>query len=171
MVVVLVDDVMVLFPCDKMTTVMTVPRSQKYRAGWAVIGVSLVVALLLWVHFSRPNTGIYGPIIQEIAAGKFQGDGRGHVDLSGPFPGVTPHDEMFLVRRSDDSFLAMFPTYYGRGTSLVALLYTSHPLQDEDTFSRPEMPTRRLIDVGSWTGLSIDKRVDDHWYQVSHHLH
>ncbi len=150
---------------------MTVPRSQKYRAGVAIAVVSALVAVALWMHFSNPSTSLYAPVVQEIAAGKLRGDARGHVDLAGSFPGITPHDEIFLVRRIDDSFLALFPTYYGRGTSLVGLMYTSRPLQDEDTFSHAETPTRRLVDVGSWTNMAIDKRLDDHWYQVSHRLH
>jgi hypothetical protein len=156
---------------QRVTTDMLVSRSQTYKAGLAVTVVCAVVALALWEHFANPNTSIYGPVVQLLAAGQLDGDEYGRIDLISQFPGLTPHDEIFLAHHSDRSFLALFPTYYGRGTSLVGLMYTSRPLQDEDTYTRPIAPTLRLVDIGGWSRLVIDKRLDDHWYRVSHSLH
>ena len=129
------------------------------------------MALAIWHHFANPSTRPYAPVIQLIADGQLDCDNFGRIDLASRFPGLTPHDEMFLTRRSDRSFLAMFPTYYGRGTSLAGLMYTSRPLQAQDTYIHSYDIAQREITVAGWTKLAIDKRLDDHWYMVSHHLH
>jgi hypothetical protein len=150
---------------------MTVSRSQTYKAVLAVTIVSAAMALAIWEHFANPSTRLYAPVIQLLTAGQLDCDEHGHIDLARQFPGLTPHDEMFVTRRDDRSFLALFPTYYGRGTSLAGLMYSSRPLQDEDTYSHSYAITQREITVASWTKLAIDKRLDDHWYMVSHNLH
>jgi hypothetical protein len=108
-------------------------------------------------------------VIQLLTDRKLDCDELGRIDLTSLLPGVTPHDEMFLTRRSDGSFLALFPTYYGPGTSIIGMMYTSRPLQEQDTYSHSL--NQREITIGNWTKLAIDKRLDDHWYSVSHRLH
>jgi hypothetical protein len=124
-------------------------------------------AFLLWYWFA-PHTGRYGPILKQIEANQLGATG-GRIDLSHDFPGVTPHDEAFITRRPDGSILVMFPTYYGKGISIGGLMYTSRPLRSDDTYVQ-ELGTvldRRVIDVGNWTRLSLDDRVNEHWYRVS----
>ena len=132
------------------------------------LGCVVVAAGLLYVFFGA-HTRKYEPLIAQIAADQLHADGGGRILLKDSFPGLTPHDEMFITRRDDGSFLAMFPTDYGLGIDISGLLYTSRPLQDSDTYLRPLATEyeRRLIDVGRWSRLSLDKRIDDHWYRVS----
>jgi hypothetical protein len=150
---------------------MTVFRSQRFKAVFAITLVAAAMAFAIWDHFSGPDTRAYAPIIDRLAAGQLEGDARGHIDTAKDFPGLTPHDEIFLTRHDDGSFLALIPTYYGPGSSLVGLMYTSRPLQDEDTYSHDFAPGQREITIGSWTKLAIDKRIDEHWYLVSHGMH
>jgi len=155
----------------EVTSELTVSRSQTYRAAFAVLLVCSAVAFATWYHFTGPSTRPYGPVIQLLSDGKLSPDEFGRIDLTKQFPGLTPHDEMFFTRRGDGSFLALFPTYYGPGTSIVGLMYASRPLTDQDTYNHDYAASQREITVGSWTRLAIDKRIDDRWYMVSHALH
>src|ERR1700722_16616320 len=99
----------------EVTSELTVSRSQTYRAVLAILLVCSAVAFAAWYHFTDPSTRPYAPVIQLLNDGKLGPDELGRIDLTKQFPGLTPHDEMFFTRRSDGSFLALFPTYYGPG--------------------------------------------------------
>jgi hypothetical protein len=156
----------------EMAEVRLTNRWQVYRIALSVCAVCLVMALALWTHFANPSTGKYAPVIQRLADNQLKANILGHVDLSGKFPGLTPHDEMFLTRRTDGSFLAFFPTFYGQGTAIAGLVYTSRLFQPGDTYMRQSAAEidRPAIDVGDWSHLLIDKRLDEHWYTVSRRL-
>jgi hypothetical protein len=147
-------------------------RSQIIRVSLAAVVVFAVTAYALWSHFANPSTSKYEPVIEQLAGGSLNPDKLGRVRLTS-YSGLTPKDEIFVTRRADGSFVAFFPTYYGPGICIAGTLYTSRPLQDQDTYHQ-ELSTafdRRLIDVGSWPKLSIDKKLDDHWFMVSRGLH
>jgi hypothetical protein len=148
-------------------------RLQIIRVVAAVLLVSGITSYALWAHFSNPPTGKYDPVIEQLASGKLDGDSIGRVDLSRAFQGLTPKDEMFITRRTDGSFLAFFPTYYGPGICIAGVLYTSRPLQDADTYSiqLASALDRRMIDVGAWPRLTMDKKLDENWFTVSRGLH
>lgn len=131
--------------------------------------VAALVGGALWYHFSNPDPSRYEPVVKALTANEWPSD-SGRISLTARFPGLTPRDEMYITRRADQSFLALFPTYYGRGTSLLALMYTSRPIDDADTWANASDPLHRYITVARWK-LCIDRRIDDHWYLVSHRLH
>ena len=145
------------------------------RWEWAVAAVTIVAVagLAVWRHLARPVDRQLSAIVGVLAADPSAlppADDRHRVPLTGRFAGATPHDEMFLTRRDDGSFLALFPTYYGSGPSIACLLYTSRPLRPGDTYLR--QPTLgqsdRVIDAPPYRHMTFDGRVDDHWYRVSY---
>ena len=147
---------------------LNAPRRSRVALVAMLITTTLAVtAFLLWYWFAT-HTAKYEPIIRQIEANQLGASGP-VIDLSKAFPGVTPRDEMFITRRPDGSFVALFPTYYGKGISIGGLLYTSRPLRPEDTYLAVfgTALDRRQIDVGSWAKLSLDDRVNEHWYRVS----
>ncbi len=149
-----------------------VKRSRVILVILAAVLVSGGTGWALWAFLRGPNTGRFEPVISAIGAGKLDGDVIGRVNLSRTFPGVQERDEMYLTRRGDGSFVAMFPTYYGKGTSIGGLVYTSRPLREEDTEVKNLATTldRRVIKVGRWA-LDLDRRIDEHWYRVSKGMH
>ena len=136
----------------------------------AVTLVAAATGYGLWAFLSGPNLSQYAPVIAEISAGKLNDDGSGRIDLSKTFPGLTPQDEMFLKRRPDGSFVAMFPNYYAKGPSIAGLIYTSRPLNDQDTYTRARSISfdKPLIAIGTWQRLGIDQKINDNWYKVSY---
>ncbi len=159
----------------KATPVFKGPR----RVRALIAGFVVVVALVgyaAWRHMVRPVSGRLADLVQQIAADPAAFptiDSRNLVSLTGRFSGITPHDEMFLTRRSDGSFMALIPTYYGNGTSIACLLYTSRPLVESDTYMRQATlgRTERVIDVPPYMDMKFDGRVDEHWYRVSYLMH
>ena len=151
------------------------PRARQWAVGVAaVVAVAVAVGgFLAWRHAARPVDPRLAAVVARLAADPLSMpvDGRGRVDLSTTgFAGLTPRDEAFVVRRPDGSFVALFPTYYGGGTTLVGLLYTSRPFAPGDTFdTQPTQgDTQTVIHVANYRGTRIDNRIDDHWYRVSY---
>jgi hypothetical protein len=146
-------------------------RSRVILVAMAAVLAAMATGIALWFWFATPNTKKYQPLIDRLTGnpGEFEPNQLGRVDLSKTFPGLTPRDELFLRRRDDGSFVALMPTYYPKGIAIAGLLYTSRPLRLEDTYVRTSGTSldRRLIDVGGWSKLSIDARIDEHWYRVS----
>src|SRR5271170_3329272 len=114
----------------------------------AVVLVTAATGYALWAALSGPNLSKYEPLITELAAG-------------------TLNDEIFLTRRPDGSFAALFPTYYSKGPIIAGLMYTSRPLTDQDTYMRSMAIgfNRPLIRIGVWKNLAINRRIDEHWYK------
>jgi hypothetical protein len=138
----------------------------------AAVVVAACTGAALWYWFATPNTGKYQPLIDRLASNpaEFETDQMGRVDISKTFPGITPRNEIFLQRRDDGSFLALMPTYYpAKGIAIGGLLYSSRPMRLEDTYVKATGTSldRRLVDVGGWTKLRLDTRIDDHWYRAS----
>ena len=135
----------------------------------AVVALAAGGGLLAWRHAHADDK--YAAIIDVLThdPAALPPDHRARVDLSGRFAGITPHDEAFVVRRDDGSFVAMFPTDYGAGTTLTGRLYTSRPFQDGDTYlEQTRMGAVHYdIDIGSYRHLNINDRLNDHWYIVS----
>jgi hypothetical protein len=134
----------------------------------AIILVTAGTALALWAYFRAPDTAQYAPVISLLNAGQLNAD-RGRIDLAKSFPGLSPNDQMYLTRRPDGSYVAMFPTYCGKGFTIAGLLYSSRPLTQSDTYSAAwgTNLSQRFIDVGSWKHLILNHRIDEHWYRVS----
>ena len=126
-----------------------------------------------WRYFDVPPLDRYAPLIAQIAARQIDGDALGRIDLSKKYPGLTPKDVAYITRREDKSFVLMFPTFYGEGTQVAGLIYTSRPLRDEDTTPRTESLQfgERVISVGSYQYLIVDKQINPNWYHVSYHIH
>lgn len=146
-------------------------RSRHVRITvWVVVAAVVVItASVLWVFCSGPSTARYQPLISAIAANQLSADDVGRLALSGPYAGLTPHNEMFLMRRADGSFLALVPTFYPKGPAIIGLLYTSRPFGPGDTFGHGLGidVVHPFIKVGPWGHLRVDGRIDDHWYKVS----
>jgi hypothetical protein len=135
----------------------------------AVLLVSAATGYGLWAFLSGPDIGKFTPIIADLAAGKLGDNGTGIIDLTKSFSGLTPHDQIFLTRRPDGSFIALFPTYYGTGDVIAGLMYTSRPLNGQDTYELPVSVgfDQQLIRVGTCKRLNINRKIDEHWYKVS----
>ena len=146
--------------------------------SWTIILGVAILSLLsggyaAWRYFDLPRLDKYSALIQQISAHQILADNAGHLDLTKAFPGLTPRDMAFVTWRSDGSFAAMFPVYYGQGAQIAGLVYTSRPLQDGDTHLRdsPVHLTEQLIEVGTYHSLILDKQINPNWYHVSFHLH
>ncbi len=126
-----------------------------------------------WHYFDVPPLDRYAPLIARMASHQVQGDDRGIVDLSKTYPGLTPRDTAYIRWRSDGTFAAMFPTFYGQGAEIAGLVYTSRPLREEDTQPHEGYLNfeQRVIGVGTYDYLVLDKRINPNWYHVSYHLH
>src|SRR5436305_9585104 len=99
---------------------------RRTRMKWVVLAAALLalaIGAALWFWFAGPNTGKYGPMLAQLAAGQLGADDKGRVTLAEAFPGLTPRDEAFVLRRDDGSFAAFIPTYYPKGIAIVGLLY------------------------------------------------
>jgi hypothetical protein len=153
-------------------TKLAAPPSQTAKVICLIAIAVVAVIVLVWWKYALPSTAKYQPLIRLLEQNQLPKDEQGHVDLSRGFPGITPHDEMMVTRRDDGSFLALFPTYYGEGTQIAGLMYTSRLLRPEDCRGRDDSNrfTDRVIGVGSYRFLLIDQRLDDHWYRVSYHM-
>ena len=136
----------------------------------AILGVAAATAWILWVCLSGPDTGKYAPVIQQISQGRFDGK---KIVLPQPFHDLTANGEVYLTRRDDGSFLALFPTQIPHDVHLTGLMYTSRPLQDQDLSQQSNGTSviQQVIDVGEWRKLVIDQRLNEHWYFVSHGIH
>ena len=135
----------------------------------AVVLAAAATGYGLWAFLSGPDTGKYAPIIADLSSHKLDDGGAGIIDLSKSFSGVTPHDEIFLTRRADGSFVVLFPTYYASGEVIAGLMYTSRPLNGQDTFVMATGVSldKPLIRVGTWKRLNVNRKIDEHWYKVS----
>ena len=149
--------------------------SQHTRTTLLICGAAITVVVagfLIWWQQREPSTSVYQPVIALMQQNNLPLDRPGHCNLSKNFPGLTPRDELLFTRRTDGSFLILFPTKYGEGTQVTGLMYTSRPLTADDTYLRPSPIhySDRLIDIGGYGGLLIDDRVDEHWYHVSYRI-
>ena len=148
------------------------PQPRPWIRGFLVIlGVFLLFGGL-WFWNTQPRLYRFTSLLEQVKNNTLTPDTSGRLYLAKSFPGLTPRDEAFAVHRADGSFLCFIPTYYGQGISIGGLLYTSRPLHDEDlrVAKSPDRPGARTIDVGSWTRLSLDGRIDEHWYHISRGL-
>jgi hypothetical protein len=157
---------------------MEMSKLKPTRGSLALIVLSLFLVVLLgggyaaWRYFDAPPLDRYAPLIAKIAAHQVEGDSRGQIDLSKAYAGLTPKDMAYITWHGDGSFLAMFPTYYGEGAEMEALLYTSRPLRDEDTHMREGSINfaEHLIGVGTYENLLLEKQINPSWYHVSYKL-
>jgi hypothetical protein len=151
------------------------PISSVLRA--IVLGVAILSLLgggyAAWRYFDSPRLEKYSTLIQQISNRQILAESDGHIDLSKAFPGLTPKDIAYVTWRDDGSFAAMFPVYYGEGSQIAGLVYTSRPLQDGDTHLRdsPVHIAQQLIEVGSYQNLILEKQINPNWYHVSFHQH
>ncbi len=149
---------------------LKVAKRSKALVWTAVVLVAAATGYGLWAFASRPNTSRYASIIAELAGGKLNGDDHGRIDLSSASPSLTPHDEIFLTRRDDGSFLVFFPNYYAKGPAIAGLMYSSRPLTPRDIYELPMGVefNQPLIRIGPWKRLVINQKIDEHWYKVSY---
>ncbi len=152
------------------------PRTVAWVVVAALVAAAAGIGYAGWRHFAGPVDRRYLAVVERAATGPAAlppTDPRGRVDLAHVAPGLTPHDEAFVLRRDDGSFLVLFPTYYGSGLTLAGLMYTSRPLRGDDTHIRQTTlgRARRVITIGYYGHTDIDDRIDDHWYHVSYDLH
>ena len=155
------------------------PRGPGARV-WVVAAVlAAVVAAggyLAWRRYARPVDPRYALVIARMAANDpavRPATSSGRVSLAGgPFAGLTPHDEAIAVHRRDGSFVILFPTYYGAGSSMSGLLYSSRPFAPGDTETQQATlgAARHVINVGSYRHAEIVDRIDEHWYHVSYRM-
>jgi hypothetical protein len=146
----------------------------------SAIGIIIVVILSLgvgsvawWMH-AHPSFDRFDAALAAMKAHQVKADGSGRVDFSKDFPGLVPQDQAYVSWLEDGTFRAMFPTDLGGGSALTGLMYTSRPLTEDDTRPRSSSAIhfdQRLIKVGSYDGLVLDKKLSDSWYQVSFRIH
>jgi len=162
-----------------MKTETEMPKSEtSSRARLLIVILSVALPLLavfmLWWQYAHPNFDKYSAAIEAMRTHHISVDLQGRVDFSKQFPGLCPQDGMALVTYLDGSeFRAVFPTYRDKDATLAGLMYTSRPLQEDDTIPRPSAIRfdQRLIRVGSYGGLLLEKKLNDHWYKVSYKIH
>lgn len=132
----------------------------------------LVLAVLGW-QYAHPNFDKYTAALEAMRTHNIVVDGEGRVDFSKQFPGLCPQDMALVTYLDDGNMRAVFPTYRDKDATLAGLMYTSRPLQEEDTIPRPSAIRfdERLIKVGSYSGLLLEKKLNDHWYKVSYKIH
>jgi len=125
-----------------------------------------------WKYFDTPPLSRYDALLQQMSTQQIPSDPQGRVDLSKKFSGLTPKDIAFIRWRDDGSFVAMFPTYYGEGSQIAGLLYTSRPLQDGDTHLRESATNfaQQQIGVGTYENLLLEKQINPNWYHVTYHM-
>lgn len=137
---------------------------------WLIVGVVAVIAAgTLWMVYAPPDTARYNAVIAAVANNRLSSDDTGRVALGGAFAGLTPHDELFVTRQPDGSFVALVPTFYPKGPAIDGLLYTSRPFGPNDHFEHGKGTNvdQLYTKAGAWGHLRLDKRLDDHWYKVS----
>jgi hypothetical protein len=141
-----------------------------------ILALSLVLLLgggyAVWRYYDEPPVDRYAPLIAKMAAHQVVGGDQGRVDLSTTYPGLTVKDQAYIRWRDDGSFLAMFPTYNGQGSEMAGMLYTSRPLQENDTRSRGGVMdlSQRVIAIGTYGNLLLEKQINPNWYYVSYKL-
>ena len=154
-------------------------RRRMWAAGLAVAVVTVLavggVGSVVW-RYAQSDDRRYGAVIARVAANDpdlMHPDVSGRIDLARRFPGVTPHDEMIYQPLPDGGFAALFPTSYGSGETLAGRLYASRPLTEADTYYRKSGMARaqRVMRVGYYLDLRLDRRINDHWYEVTFAMH
>jgi hypothetical protein len=123
----------------------------------------------LWCYFGGPNTSRFEPLLEDIRAQRLADNGHGEIVLTGTYQDLCPYGRVYVTHRPDGSLLVLFPTYTGKGFSLAGLLYTSRPMTEDDTHAMPNSVNldHRYIAVGSFHSVSIDQRLNEHWYRAS----
>jgi hypothetical protein len=145
------------------------PRNTRLAIWVLVFCVAAAAAGVLWFLLGSPRTSRYQPIIDAYAGRQIFPDSVGRITLTPPYTGLTPRDEIFVQRRPDGAFLAFFPTFYPKGAEIAGLLYTSRPFEQTDWFRHGlgiDL-VHPFLNVGPWSHLRIDSRIDEHWYRVS----
>ena len=146
------------------------------RRSWVWITAGLAVGFgsiyFGFYYFEKPSFARYTPVLAAMADHHVTVDSEGRVDLSRQFPGITGKNDAYVTWRDDGSLLAMFPTYYGEGQQIAGLLYTSRPLGDGDVLYRDGVIsfTNKLVSVGSFGYLRLEKKINENWYHVSYRL-
>jgi hypothetical protein len=147
------------------------------RARLIILVVCILTPLLaffvLWWRYSHPDFDKYNAALEAIRAHHITSDDWGRVDCSKQFPGLCPQDMALVTYLDDGNFRAVFPTYRDKDATLAGLMYTSRPLVEDDTKPRPSAIRfdERIIQVGSYGGLLLEKKLNDHWYKVSYKIH
>jgi hypothetical protein len=158
---------------------MTFPKSRARTRQAAKLMLILCVVVILassylwWQFYGTPPLNRYDSVLVAFKNHSIPTTEDGRVDLAKQFPGVTGHNDAYITYREDGTFIVMFPTYYGKGSEITGLLYTSRPLTDEDTHARISAIhfDQKLVAAGSYANLLLDKRINANWYQVSYRMH
>ena len=157
---------------------MTVRRSKAKTRQAALAGLVLSLAVIftstfLWWRYKMSSLTKYDPALAAFKAHKIPTDEDGRVDLSKTFPGLTGHNDAYISYGDDGNFIVMFPTFYGKGSEVAGVLYTSRPLTESDTHARVSAIhfDQKLIQAGSYANLLLDERINQNWYRVSYRLH
>lgn len=147
-----------------------VPYQTRNKVIFLMVITPAAVAAALWFFLAQPKTAKFQPAMDAYTAGQLHVEQNGSIDLSAKFPGLTANNQMYVLRRPDNSFLILFPTYYGKGPAIAGLAYTSRPLQEGDTFRLPYGASfeKEMVIIGPWNRLMLDKKINDHWYEVSY---
>ncbi len=152
-----------------------VTKTKGNRAAIALIAVAILALAgggLAWWIQAHPNFDRYSAALEALKAHRVSVDGAGRVNFSRDFPGLVPQDKAYATWLDDGNFRALFPTHLWEGTSLSGLMYTSRPLTEDDIETRLSGINfqQRVIPVGSYQALLLDKKLNDHWYEVSFHV-
>jgi hypothetical protein len=139
---------------------------------FAVIVIAGGGGFAAWKYFDTPPLSRYDAVLKQMSIRQIDSDSDGRIDLTRLFPGLTPKDLAYIRWRDDGSFTAMFPTYYGEGSQIAGLLYTSRPLQDGDTHLRESATNfaQQQIGVGTYENLLLEKQINPNWYHVTYHM-
>jgi hypothetical protein len=159
-------------------TEATNPKRKSSARPVAAVVMLLALAVLLgcgylwWRQYQSPMDR-YAKVLEALKNHQIQGTENGRLDLTKQFPGITGQNDAYVTYRDDGSFAAMFPTYYGPGSAVVGLYYTSRKLTADDTHPRISAIRYddKLVQAGSYANLILDKRIDDNWYEVSYRMH
>jgi hypothetical protein len=151
---------------------------QTARSRRTAILVAMSVILILgggyaWYrYYATPPLSRYDQVLAALRDHQIPPDESGRLDLSKQFPGITGHNDAYITYRPDNTFIVMFPTYYGLGQEVAGLLYTSRKLTEDDTHGRNSAINfeQRLVKAGSYDHLLLENRINDNWYHVSYKI-
>jgi hypothetical protein len=157
---------------------MTEIAAEKKRNRSAIALIVVVVLVLAgggvawWMH-THPSFDRYHAALEAMRSHRVKVDEDGRVDFSSDFPGLVPQNQAYVTWLENGNFRAMFPTDLGGGSTVIGLMYTSRPLTEDDTHLRISAIhfDQRVVQVGSYENLLLDKKLNENWYRVSYRIH
>jgi hypothetical protein len=153
-----------------------------------VLALILVISSLLATGCAELMEGSFNQreaekVAAAVITGTLKPDAGGVVDLPDRWTSVSRRGRIYVTRKEDGLFLALFPTWRGKGSNLRGYLFSNRPLTDNDTIegrykegsSRlevmvPTVPAMNTARVSKLEYVSLVRKVKPGWYYVSYDM-